>query len=1345
MSLSRSHRRFCWLLLVAMAWSAPVAQAQLVPDVTLGDESSSISTDQRVQGDLADVIEGGAARGNNLFHSFSEFNVNDGQRVYFANPAEIESILSRVTGNNPSEIFGTLGIDGSAALFLINPNGLIFGENAQLDIPGSFYGTTAEAVELGNGVFSATAPTQSQLLAVSPSVSFWNYLTENSGNIINRGALAVEEDLVLAGNQLDLESQIAAIGNVSLLATDAIKIRDTAETPFIAFAGEDFLVQGNQQVDIIALSHPDSGLFSYGNIVLRSADRVGGDAHYFSGGDFRVEELDGGGGELFSPMDPIIRVLGDVFIEEYEGSSLHILAGGSVQVSLVIITAPETGEVSIDFLQEIIRLSDETEVTIDGSAQPTIDIRAGILSTEIGTPSLEVLTGLDLSTDIFRGSAFVTPSPSSADIVVGSIGTLLPNGLVLLTNQYKPNVDLPGDIRVTGEGLPGVGISVANLTGQGGTVFVNSRGNFTVTNGSINTASTDNVGDIVVIADETVTFDGLENNLVTGALSSVVSGEQGLGGNIQITAKNLEILNGAQLTSAVLGEGQGGNIFINVAETSLIQGFSPINNSLSGVYTGVEGGGRGQGGDIWIRAQNLELRDGGTLSSSILDGNSAGNIFLEIDETAIIEGGISGISSSVFANNTPGEDRQGGDITLSAANLNILNGAQLNSSTFGVGDAGNIILDIRDTARFQGASPINGVSTRIESAVGAGAIGQGGNIQITARNLEVLDSGQLITSSLGVGDSGNITLEVDEAVRLRGVNLFNANVNSGIYSNTDTGSVGRSGEIQITANSLEVLNGAQIDSSTSGIGDASDVLIMTRESVLLQGADLRTSEVAPSAIFSRVESSGAGQGGDIRIATNRLQLSESAQLGVSNSGIGNAGNIILEAATLDVLNGASLDTETGAIGNAGDIILKINGLVRFVGVDPITGFTSQASSSIAREGEGQGGIVNITADALEVLNGAQLNTAVFGIGNAGDVVLDIHGSVRFEGSNPINNTPSGASSSIQPTSGKGESGDIIITATNLDVLNGAQLGSSSLGIGNAGDVILNIQEAVRLIGNDPTNDRFTGIFGGLQSGSVGTGGDIRLSAGDLEIRLASLSSRSAGQGNAGDLILDIRDRIQVQDGTITTNAEFNAGGQIQIDAGIISLFGDSDIQTFVNSGTNNGGDITITADAVVALDDSDILAFAADGRGGNVDLSRTAFFGQDFSLAPFGTDPRTLDGNNRVDINATGRLASGNILLPDVSFIQNTLTELPDNLVNPETLVSNSCIARSNDTASSFTLTGSNGLPSNSPQPSYSLSTVQPTAETTNVGQDIAVLEPHQVYQLSDGRLVISRECNEID
>ncbi|TVP65213.1 MAG: filamentous hemagglutinin N-terminal domain-containing protein, partial [Leptolyngbya sp. LCM1.Bin17] len=140
--------------------------AQITPDATLGTEASLVSPGVEVRGTVADLIEGGAVRGSNLFHSFLEFNVDAEQRLYFANPTGIEAILSRVTGGNPSNIFGTLGVDGAADLFLINPNGLVFGEDAVLDVQGSFYASTAEAFPLGDGVYSATEPEQSSLLTV---------------------------------------------------------------------------------------------------------------------------------------------------------------------------------------------------------------------------------------------------------------------------------------------------------------------------------------------------------------------------------------------------------------------------------------------------------------------------------------------------------------------------------------------------------------------------------------------------------------------------------------------------------------------------------------------------------------------------------------------------------------------------------------------------------------------------------------------------------------------------------------------------------------------------------------------------------------------------------------------------------------------------------------------------------------------------------------------------------------------------------------------------------------------------------------------------------------------------
>ena len=177
------------------------AQSQIVPDRTLETESSVVTPNVVIQGLTSDAqgqelkvlrVDGGAIKGANLFHSFGEFNVGEGRGVYFTNPQGIENILSRVTGANRSEILGRLGVLGNANLFLINPNGIVFGQNASLDVEGSFFATTAEAIALGKqGYFSATQPQQSSLLSVSSGALFFNQAAAQPGNIINRGNLAL--------------------------------------------------------------------------------------------------------------------------------------------------------------------------------------------------------------------------------------------------------------------------------------------------------------------------------------------------------------------------------------------------------------------------------------------------------------------------------------------------------------------------------------------------------------------------------------------------------------------------------------------------------------------------------------------------------------------------------------------------------------------------------------------------------------------------------------------------------------------------------------------------------------------------------------------------------------------------------------------------------------------------------------------------------------------------------------------------------------------------------------------------------------------------------------------------
>jgi filamentous hemagglutinin family protein len=415
--------------------------AQITPDGTLGIERSIVNNGI-INGLPVELIEGGASRGAALFHSFGEFNVGEGQGVYFANPVGIESIFSRVTGNNPSDILGTLGVNGGANLFLLNPNGIIFGQNAQLDIRGSFVASTANSFVFDNGVvFSATNPEVPPLLTLNLTSGLQyggNNIPQSplqGGQIITASAtrLAVGQDLTLAASNLDLQGELSAGSNLTLFAQDTVRVRDSIINPFIAKAGEKLLIQGNRGVDIFALNHQDSGLFSGGDMVLRSANTVGGDAHYWSGGSFRIEQLDGSLGDLDSPNDPIIRSVGDVRFNNYQGSSLHILAGGSVTIPGIIrIISPQIGQSGVNYIRENVTLSNGTTVPIDGSVRPTLDIRAGVDPNYIGIPAL---TNRATSGNINLGVAFIQSN--------------IPDGLIFLTNQYQPNPAFPGDLSST--------------------------------------------------------------------------------------------------------------------------------------------------------------------------------------------------------------------------------------------------------------------------------------------------------------------------------------------------------------------------------------------------------------------------------------------------------------------------------------------------------------------------------------------------------------------------------------------------------------------------------------------------------------------------------------------------------------------------------------------------------------------------------------------------------------------------------------------------------------------------------------------------------------------------------
>ena len=155
------------------------------------------------------TITGGTQVGTNQFHSFQGFSVPTGNTAHFDNALTTTNVIGRVTGANISNIDGTLRTNGTANLYLINPNGIIFGNKAQLDVAGSFSASTANTVKFSDGSeFSATNPQAPPLLQINVPLGLQYGKSNVGATISNSGNLAAGQDLSLNADKLDLQGTL---------------------------------------------------------------------------------------------------------------------------------------------------------------------------------------------------------------------------------------------------------------------------------------------------------------------------------------------------------------------------------------------------------------------------------------------------------------------------------------------------------------------------------------------------------------------------------------------------------------------------------------------------------------------------------------------------------------------------------------------------------------------------------------------------------------------------------------------------------------------------------------------------------------------------------------------------------------------------------------------------------------------------------------------------------------------------------------------------------------------------------------------------------------------------------
>ena len=850
----------------------PLALAQITPDATLGAESSRLQSNG-----VTDHLNGGAVRGANLFHSFEEFNVGQGRQVYFINPDGIEHIFSRVTGQSRSDILGTLGVSGPADLFLLNPNGVVFGPNARLDVNGSFLVSTGDRIRFSNGVeFSAENPQAPPLLTIQTPIGL-QYGA-------NPGAIRVEG----TGNNLSLDSERTGLVQRE---NRSVGLQASSGETLALVGGEVSLAGGNLTA---ASGRIELGSVAGDSTVTLSPDPSGWRLGYDGVRNFRNIELTEAASADASGLGAGTVQLRGRSILLQNGSALLSGTLGSDSGASLTLRAEETIELSGANPNGLFSL-------LNTDVNPNAAGNAGDLTVE--TDRLILQDGSRISASTFGA---------------GNSGAL--------TIRAAESVELSGlnrdgnSSRLLARVNPGATGDAGNLTIETGRLVIRDGGRVSA---SINGQG--NGGALTIRATELVELSGADGEDVSSRfLTRINEGGAGDAGNLIIETGRLILRDGALITSSIVGQGNGGRLTIRAAESVELSGLNP-NGVSSRLVTQVNQEATGNAGDLTIETGRLILRDGAFISSSTSGEGNGGALTIRATESVELSGAERDEDPSRLRSRVNGgATGNAGNLTIETGRLILRDGAAISSSTSGEGNGGMLTIRAAEFVEVSGVEN-DGDSSRIATQVNRDATGHAGDLTIETGRLIFRDGAFVSASTFGEGNGGDLTIRATESVELSGREALPDEDPSRLVTQVNSNATGNAGNLTIETGWLILRDGALVSSSTAGEGNGGALTIRATESVELSGVN---QDGGSSRLRTQVRSEATGDAGALTIETGRLVLQDGALVLSETDGNGSAGDLRVQATDLVVVaDGSVLSAETTGGGEVGTLTVSTDQLI----------------------------------------------------------------------------------------------------------------------------------------------------------------------------------------------------------------------------------------------------------------------------------------------------------------------------------------------------------------------------------------------------------------------------------